>query len=106
MGALNTSCSCIYYNEARGMPRDQPRALQLFERAAAAGSADGLCGAAAMYLKGEGTANSAKNTSRAIDLYETAASMGSVKALNGLGYMFFFGQEVDKNEVCVDTVCT
>ena len=55
-----------------------------------------MCGAANMYLKGEGTA---VNASRAIELYENATSTpgGSVRALNGLGYIYFFGQVVPKN---------
>ena len=42
----------------------------------------GMCGAAGMYLKGEGTA---QNITRAISLYENASSLGSIRALNGLG---------------------
>lgn len=56
----------------------------------------GLCGAAAMHLKGEGVAE--KNISKAVDLYGEAAALGSVKALNGLGYIYFYGEALPKNE--------
>lgn len=46
-----------------------------------------MCGAAGMYLKGEGTA---QNISRAIYLYENASSLGSIRALNGLGYTTYY----------------
>ena len=89
----------LYYYGARGLPRDQPRALNYFQRAADAGSVDGMCGVANMNLKGEGTVPLGhKNVSIAIDYYEKAAALGSIRALNGLGYMYFYGQEVDKNE--------
>jgi SEL1 protein len=86
----------LYYYGARGLPRDQPRALQYYSQAAAQHDPNGLCGAAAMYLKGEGTD---KNVTKAVDLYEEAAALGSVKALNGLGYIYFYGQALPKNEV-------
>lgn len=88
----------LYYYGARGLPRDQPRALHYYEAAAAAGSAEGRCGAAAMHLKGEGTPAGAKNVTKAEELYSAAAAQGSVKALNGLGFMYFYGQGVPKNE--------
>lgn len=84
----------LYYYGARGMPRDQPLALQYFEQAANAGDPSGMCGAAGMYLKGEGVS---KNVSHAVTLYENASSMGSVRALNGLGYIYFHGQALPQN---------
>ena len=71
--------------------------MHYFNAAAAAGDATGMCGAANMYLKGEG--GEGKNVTKAIELYEKAAAMGAVRALNGLGYIYFYGQEVPKNEV-------
>ena len=41
----------LYYYGARGLPRDQPRALQYYSQAASAGDPLGMCGAAAMHLK-------------------------------------------------------
>jgi len=89
----------LYYYGARGLPRDQPRALDYFTRAETLGSTEAKCAMANMYLKGEGTvpANS-KNVTLAIELYEEAAALGSVRGLNGLGYIYFYGQEVPKNE--------
>lgn len=71
--------------------QNQPRALEYYNQAAALGSVPAMCGAAGMYVKGEGTA---KNVSRAVELYETAASQGSVRALNGLGFFHFHGDGV------------
>ncbi len=91
----------LYYFGARGLPRDQVRALSYYENAARTGDATGLCAAAAMYLKGEGTP---KNVSKAITMYEEAAAKGSVKALNGLGFVYFYGQELPKNQVGYDLI--
>lgn len=44
----------INYYGSRGMPRNQPQALDYYNRAALTGNSNGLCGAAGMYLKGEG----------------------------------------------------
>lgn len=86
----------LYYYGARGLARDQTAAREYFTRAGEAGSAEGLCGAAGMALKGEG---GPRNVSTAIELYERAAKDGAVRALNGLGYMYFFGHDLPKNEV-------
>jgi hypothetical protein len=86
----------MYYYGARGLQRDQTRALHYYNMAADAGSAAGLCGTAGMLLKGEGTE---KNVTRAIELYESAAEMGAIRALNGLGFAYFYGEEVSQNQV-------
>lgn len=78
----------LHYYGARGLPQDHVRALQYFEQAARAGDATGMCGAANMYLKGEGTP---KNLTKAMALYENATSLDSIRALNGLGYLYFYG---------------
>lgn len=72
----------LHYFGARGLPRDQPRALDYYNRAAVARHTQGMCCAAAMYLKGEGM--DAANGTRAVELYTQAAQLGSVKALNGV----------------------
>ncbi len=54
-----------------------------------------MCGAANMFLKGEGAP---VNVSKAIELYESATANGSVRAYNGLGYLYFYGNQVEKNE--------
>jgi TPR repeat protein len=82
----------LYYYGARGLPRDQQRALTYYRMAAEKGDLQGLCGAANMYLKGEGTVDGEKNTTEAIRLYELAVEGGSVSAMNGLGYVYFYGQ--------------
>lgn len=102
--AAMTATGDLFYYGARGLPRDQPRALSYFQQAAELGSVDGLCGAANMFLKGEGTSPPGfKNATYAIELYERALaeSSGSIRALNGLGYIYFYGlgDEVEKNEV-------
>ena len=85
----------LYYYGARGLPRDQSAALHYFNQAANLGDTTGMCGAAAMYLKGEGTP---MNVSKAIELFENATRNGSVRAYNGLGYLYFYGSQVPKNE--------
>ncbi|CAM9636099.1 unnamed protein product, partial [Ectocarpus fasciculatus] len=79
----------LHYFGARGLPRDQAQALDFYNRAAAARNPQGICCAAAMYLKGEGM--EASNGTKAVEMYTEAAEMGSVKALNGLGYIYFHG---------------
>jgi TPR repeat protein len=72
--------------------------LEYYNRAAETGNPNALCGAAGMYLKGEGTE---KNISRAVGMYHQAAKDGSIRALNGLGYIYFFGHgdEAPMNKV-------
>ena len=72
----------LHYFGARGLPRDQVQALDYYNRAAAARNAQGMCCAAAMYLKGEGM--EVANGTKAVEIYTDAAEMGSVKALNGV----------------------
>jgi SEL1 protein len=81
----------LYYYGARGLPRDQEQALRYYSQAASTGDATGMCGAANMYLKGEGTST---NVTKAIQLYEQATQNGSVRAYNGLGFLYFYGNQV------------
>ena len=84
-----------YYFGARGLPRDQPRALEYYQDAMLRGNVYSKCCVASMALKGEGTQ---KNVSKAIQLYEEAVLQNnSVKAMNGLGYLYFYGNEVQQN---------
>ncbi|CAN0545872.1 unnamed protein product, partial [Ectocarpus sp. 12 AP-2014] len=84
----------LYYWGARGVTRDQSRALQYFDRASDAGSNNARCAAAGMYLKGEGTK---VNHTKAVELFELAAAEGYVQALNGLGYLYFNGHFFPQN---------
>eukprot|EP00903_Cladosiphon_okamuranus_P018770 g17268.t3 len=84
----------LYYWGARGLPRDQARALQYFTSASLAGSNNARCAAAGMYLKGEGTH---VNHTKAVELYELAAEENHVRALNGLGYVYFTGLVLPQN---------
>ncbi|CAM9350301.1 unnamed protein product [Ectocarpus fasciculatus] len=84
----------VYYWGARGVTRDQSRALQYFNRASDAGSNNARCAAAGMYLKGEGTK---VNHTKAVELFELAAAEGYVRALNGLGYVYFNGHVLPQN---------
>ena len=56
------------------MGRDQAQALQYFQQAASLGNTEGLCGAAGMLLKGEGTPGNQPNVTAAVQLYEEAAA--------------------------------
>lgn len=85
----------LYYYGARGLPRDYTQALNYFNQAAERGDANGMCGAANMYLKGEGTP---VNVTRSIELYENATAFESVRAFNGLGYIYYYGHVVPKDE--------
>lgn len=94
---LNTAF--LYYFGARGVMRNQPLARDYYDMAAHTGNVDGMCGAANMFLKGEG---GPKNISKAIEYYENAINKSdnriNVKAQNGLGYVYFFGnEEIEKN---------
>jgi TPR repeat protein len=87
----------LYYYGARGLPQDHGQALQYYNQAASYGDASGMCGAANMYLKGEGM-STGSNVTRAIELYEQATKLDSIRAFNGLGYLYFYGQQVEQNE--------
>ncbi|CAM9568879.1 unnamed protein product [Scytosiphon promiscuus] len=84
----------IFYWGARGVSRDQARALHFFTRASESGSNSARCAAAGMYLKGEGTN---PNHTRAVELFELAANENHVRALNGLGYVYFNGHVLPQN---------
>ncbi len=89
----------LFYFGARGVMRNQPLALDYYDMAARAGNVDGMCGAANMFLKGEG---GPKNITKAIEYYENAINKSengvNVKAQNGLGYIYFYGNdEIEKN---------
>src|SRR5690606_8192199 len=91
----------LFYYGARGLPRDQPRAFDYFQRAAAMQHPPGMAAAANMLIKGEGTE---QNVTQALQLYERAAAEGSIQALNGLGFLYFNGDAVPQNMVSVTVV--
>lgn len=86
----------LYYWGAHGLPRDQARAFDYFQRAADQGNARAQVALGNMYLKGEGVA--ASNVS-ALLWYNKAIQHDPppVRALNGLGFAYFYGRGVEKN---------
>jgi len=81
-----------YYYGHHGLPRDHPKALQLFSQAGVKNSTQGKIAEAAMRVKGEGCD---KNVSLGLQRYEEALEIdpNSVRAMNGLGFLYFYGVE-------------
>ncbi|GMI03425.1 hypothetical protein TrVE_jg5909 [Triparma verrucosa] len=93
--AMNSYASMLYWG-ARGFDRDHVKALELWNKVAEHDHIGGLCGAASMYVRGEGTE---VDMTKAVEYYERAAAKDVPTALNGLGYAYFYGQggmEVDQ----------
>lgn len=87
----------MHYHGARGLEKNLPLALDFFNRAAALNDPAGMCGAASMYIRGEGTE---VNATKAIELYSKAMEMNSTRALTGLGYIYHHGLgNITKNDV-------
>ena len=95
--SMNSLANFLYWG-ARGFQRDHERALELWEAVAAHDHIGGLCGAASMYVRGEGTEI---HMEKAVELYERAAKQGSPTALNGLGYAYFLVQGGLPQPACV-----
>jgi len=79
----------IYAEGAEGMPRNPVKALELFEKAAAAGHRRAQINAGTMYLRGEGTA---RDLIRARAWLEKAAAQDDPYALYALGRAMDEGQ--------------
>ena len=79
-----------HFHGSDGYAQDVPTALQLYERAGDAGSADALVSAGAIHYR-------AKDYGRAFELYSRAAEMGHVAAWENLAAMHATGTGVPVN---------
>jgi TPR repeat protein len=97
------------YTTGKGVPRNSEMAVQYFQKAAAAGSADGiiairqqrdydLTAPARQTVEAAYQAFQAKDYARAAALYRTAADAGNPQAQTNLGTMLRIGQGVPKDE--------
>ena len=86
----------LHYWGARGVPRDIPRALELFGQAADMyGDARAAASLGEIYARGVGVD---RNHQRAMHYFEQAADRGYRQAHNGIGYLLAHGQDgVERN---------
>ena len=94
VGAESLLIQADRYSVGKPAERDYSRALELYEQAAAKGSADGMVNAAVMYENGTGIP---KNPAKALDLFRKAAAKGSPAGMFGLGNMYFNGTGTARN---------
>ena len=80
--------------------RLQQRAMELFQAAAAQGSAHTQRRLATGYMQGHGVVNGVVDTQRAMGLYEAAAAQGHAGAKPDLGICHMRGQGVVKGPKC------
>ena len=105
MSALRWLGSRYYWGQG-GFPRDEGRAVEYFEQAAAVGDAESMYNLAVMDTQDQGVYNGAiprdadapaPDLERAMRLFEKAADLGFSPALNGLGLRYVNGDGVAKN---------
>jgi len=98
--AMNALANLLYWG-GRGFARDHVRARELWDEVGLDHDhIGGLCGAASMYIRGEGNGDEGggADVAKAVMRYELAVEIGRggggdyVCALNGLGYAWFLGQ--------------
>jgi TPR repeat protein len=73
------------YSRGQGVPKDEARALQYYQRAAELGSAVAMDNVGTYYAMGRGVA---ADKVRAIAWYRRAAAHGYVPAMNNLGVLY------------------
>lgn len=83
---------CLYYGI--GTPVDYVKAIQIWKKAAEAGSGAAMFDIAVCYDNGEGVA---KDPAEAIKWYKKAIEAGDNDAYCSLGWMYFDGRGVDKD---------
>ncbi len=76
------------------LPKDNPRAADLYGRAAAQGNSRALTNLGWMYVLGQGVP---KDDMKAIDLFNQAADRGYPNAQDSLGWMYEHGRGVAKD---------
>ncbi len=80
----------MYINGQGGLPKDEGKARELYEKSAAQGNALGQNNLGAMYQFGQG--GLPKDEGKARELYEKSAAQGNAFGQNNLGAMYQFGQ--------------
>lgn len=84
----------MMYATGHSVPRDIVKAVALFQRAAAGGSAEAQNNMATKYALGDGVA---QDTAEALRLYRSAAAKGDLSALYNLGVIYTEGKVVPKD---------
>ncbi len=80
--------------QGQGVPQDDTRAFELFQKAADAGHVEAQTFLGFMYDAGRGVA---KDKKKAFELYEASAEEGDITATINLGVMYYKGDGIPKN---------
>lgn len=84
----------VIYLYGRGVPKDENKAFEWFNKAAASGYSVAEYAVGRMYYYGQGIAQSGK---LAQEWFQKAAEKGNADAQYALGVMYQFGKDVEKN---------
>lgn len=88
--------SVAYYN-GKGVPTNQKKAFELFQKACDMGSAAGCNDVGYFYEQGEDSAGVAKDLSKAFALLKKACDMGAALGCASLGALYYNGTGVKKD---------
>ena len=95
------------YSHGDGIPKDEARAVAIYDKVCSQGNAEGCRALGVMVNDGRGIA---KDLGRARDLYEKACDGGDVIGCRGLGQLYDFGEGVPvdaaRAEALYDKACT
>lgn len=84
----------VAYVNGKGVPTNQKKAFELFQKACDLGSAYGCFGVGSLYSSGTGVA---KDLSKAFSLLKKACDMGWAKACYNVGSYYYDGTGVKKD---------
>ncbi len=84
----------LLYEQGRGVPKSDAKALEWYQKAAALGHATAQCNIASMYQAGKGVP---KDEAKATEWYQKAAAKGNARAQFRLGLQYDNGQGVPLN---------
>ena len=85
----------VMYDNGRGVPKDDRKAVNWYRKAADQGYADAQFNLGIAYDNGQGVP---KDEQLAVSWYRKAADQGNAEAQNNLGTMYEKGQGVSKDE--------
>jgi hypothetical protein len=84
----------VKYEKGMGMPRDQDKAVELYQESAASGYSPAQFSLGVSYELGQGVS---KDIGRAVELYQQAANQGNSDAICKLAFLYQSGKGVPKD---------
>lgn len=86
----------MFYASGAGVPKDEPKAVEWYTKAASKGHGNAQASLGLMYFYGRGAA---KDDAQALRWYRASADQGNARGRSGLAYLYASGRGVARDDI-------